>query len=454
MMLLHLHKLAASPHQRFILNLVLTRMLHITRVLSRVNYGFSHMSDRVAFLEGRAFPRLALTGLALIWLSGCSADVSRFNASSSPFTNPFSSQTAQATPDGAASAGHVAAAPIAPAATVASAPLPSLAAPAPVASASQPVGGKSTGWSAVGGTPIVVGSDENLDTLSRRYGVPASALLSTNGLSSSAEIKGGARIVVPVYSAGGRAVASAPSAKERDVAEVSSKAGKKAEEVASVDDAKAKRLEERTKTKVGQKSKDDAKTADLKGKPDDAAKSQPTTLVKADTAKDASKSDLSNTTVAKKQGIDVTPTGNVDPKAAGAKEAATSEEADASGSNPEFRWPARGRIIQGFKAGGNDGIDISVPAGTSVRAAESGVVVYSGDGLKGYGNLVLIKHPNGYVTAYANNGELDVKRGEQVKRGQIIAKSGDTGNVNAPQLHFELRKGSTPVDPTSYLAGL
>ena len=95
-----------------------------------------------------------------------------------------------------------------------------------------------------------------------------------------------------------------------------------------------------------------------------------------------------------------------------------------------------------------------MPAGTSVRAAESGVVVYSGDGLKGYGNLVLIKHPNGYVTAYANNGELDVKRGEQVKRGQIIAKSGDTGNVNAPQLHFELRKGSTPVDPTSYLAGL
>ena len=88
------------------------------------------------------------------------------------------------------------------------------------------------------------------------------------------------------------------------------------------------------------------------------------------------------------------------------------------------------------------------------RAAEAGVVVYSGDGLKGYGNLVLIKHPNGYVTAYANNGELDVKRGEQVKRGQVIAKSGDTGNVNSPQLHFELRKGSTPVDPTNYLAGL
>ncbi len=156
----------------------------------------------------------------------------------------------------------------------------------------------------------------------------------------------------------------------------------------------------------------------------------------------------------KKPAIDDTPTGNVDPKAAGAKAPVTAEEADASGSTPEFRWPARGRIIEGFKAGGNDGINISVPSGTSVRAAENGVVVYSGDGLKGYGNLVLIKHPNGFVSAYANNGELDVKRGDTVKRGQIIAKSGDTGNVNAPQLHFELRKGSTPVDPTNYLAGL
>ena len=156
----------------------------------------------------------------------------------------------------------------------------------------------------------------------------------------------------------------------------------------------------------------------------------------------------------KKPAIDKTPTGNLESGAAQAKVPLTGAQADAAGTEPEFRWPARGRIIQGFKAGGNDGINISVPAGTSVRAAESGTVVYSGDGLKGYGNLVLIKHPNGFVTAYGNNGELDVKRGEQVKRGQVIAKSGDTGNVNSPQLHFELRKGSTPVDPTSYLAGL
>ena len=175
---------------------------------------------------------------------------------------------------------------------------------------------------------------------------------------------------------------------------------------------------------------------------------------KSNSKTEVAKTDVPKAAAGKKAGVDDTPTGAVDPKAATAKEPVTSAEADASGSNPEFRWPARGRIIQGFKAGGNDGIDISVPAGTSVRAAESGVVVYSGDGLKGYGNLVLIKHPNGYVTAYANNAELDVKRGEQVKRGQVIAKSGESGNVTAPQLHFELRKGSTPVDPTSYLAGL
>ena len=113
-----------------------------------------------------------------------------------------------------------------------------------------------------------------------------------------------------------------------------------------------------------------------------------------------------------------------------------------------------GTHIQGFANGGNDGINISVPEGTQVKAAEFGVVAYAGSELKGYGNLVLIRHPNGFVTAYAHNGDIAVKRGDQVTRGQTIAKSGQSGNVSSPQLHFELRKGSTPVDPTNYLAGL
>ena len=145
----------------------------------------------------------------------------------------------------------------------------------------------------------------------------------------------------------------------------------------------------------------------------------------------------------KKPAIDKTPTGNLE-RARRNEGPADRRASRRGGPEPEFRWPARGRIIQGFKAGGNDGINISVPSGTSVRAAENGVVVYSGDGLKGYGNLVLIKHPNGFVTAYGNNGELDVKRGEQVKRGQVIAKSGDTGNVNSPHSTSSCAKDRPP----------
>jgi murein DD-endopeptidase MepM/ murein hydrolase activator NlpD len=404
-------------------------VLHIVAVFSRVISEFMQMSGCVAFPGGRAFPRLALTGLALIWLAGCSSDVTRFDTSSNPFTNPFGSQTASATPSQAAPAGHVASAPLAAPTAVASAPVP----------AAQAVGGSATGWSARGGTPVVVSQNDTLDTLSLRYGVPAAALLKANGLSSAADVKSGMHIVVPVYSAGGG----------RAVAEDSSAKAKRAE-VASNDDGdrtKGKKTKADEKSKSADKGSE--KTADKskeKTASDKIASTPPKTVVaKADPAAPAA---------GKKPAVDDTPTGNVDPKAASAKAPATAEQADASGSSPEFRWPARGRIIEGFKSGGNDGINISVPSGTSVRAAESGVVVYSGDGLKGYGNLVLIKHPNGFVSAYANNGELDVKRGEQVKRGQIIAKSGDTGNVNAPQLHFELRKGSTPVDPTQYLAGL
>jgi murein DD-endopeptidase MepM/ murein hydrolase activator NlpD len=123
---------------------------------------------------------------------------------------------------------------------------------------------------------------------------------------------------------------------------------------------------------------------------------------------------------------------------------------------PTFRWPVNGRIIQGFgpKAAGqhNDGINVSVPEGTPIKAAEDGVVAYAGNELKTYGNLVLIRHSNGFVTAYAHASEILVKRDEQVRRGQIIGKSGQTGSVSSPQVHFEIRKGSTPIDPAPLLA--
>jgi murein DD-endopeptidase MepM/ murein hydrolase activator NlpD len=127
-----------------------------------------------------------------------------------------------------------------------------------------------------------------------------------------------------------------------------------------------------------------------------------------------------------------------------------------SGAN--FRWPVKGRIISGFgtkpDGGHNDGVNISVPQGTPVKAAENGVVAYSGSELKGYGNLVLVRHANNWVSAYANNDELLVKRGDKVGRGQVIAKAGTTGSVSQPQVHFELSKGSRPVDPTKYMSSM
>ena len=137
-----------------------------------------------------------------------------------------------------------------------------------------------------------------------------------------------------------------------------------------------------------------------------------------------------------------------------AKAPVAEPEQTASVSAGDFRWPARGRVIAGFGAnGGNEGINIAVPEGTPVKAAEAGTVTYAGSEVKGYGNLVLVRHENGFVSAYAHNGSLSVKRGEQVKRGQVIAKSGQTGNVTSPQLHFEIRKGQAPVDPMAYLGG-
>jgi murein DD-endopeptidase MepM/ murein hydrolase activator NlpD len=120
-----------------------------------------------------------------------------------------------------------------------------------------------------------------------------------------------------------------------------------------------------------------------------------------------------------------------------------------------FRWPVRGRIISGFgkKPNGerNDGINLAVPEGTEVKAAEDGTIIYAGNELKSYGNLVLIRHANGWVSAYAHNGDLKVKRGQEVRRGETIAISGMSGGVTTPQVHFELRKDATPVDPLQHL---
>jgi murein DD-endopeptidase MepM/ murein hydrolase activator NlpD len=144
------------------------------------------------------------------------------------------------------------------------------------------------------------------------------------------------------------------------------------------------------------------------------------------------------------------------PKETADEAVAQAPVASDAGSNLALRWPLRGKIISGFgaKPSGlkNEGINIAVPEGTNIQAAESGVVAYAGNELKGYGNLVLVRHAGGYVTAYAHASQLMVKRGDTVKRGDVIAKAGQTGAVQSPQLHFEVRKGATALDPNKFLA--
>jgi murein DD-endopeptidase MepM/ murein hydrolase activator NlpD len=127
-------------------------------------------------------------------------------------------------------------------------------------------------------------------------------------------------------------------------------------------------------------------------------------------------------------------------------------------SMSKLRWPAKGKVLSGFgqRSDGthNDGVNIAVPQGTEVHAAEEGEVAYAGSELKGYGNLVLIRHDNGWVTAYAHNDTLLVKRGDKVRRGDVVAKAGSSGQVDQPQVHFELRQGSKPIDPLPYLERL
>lgn len=124
-------------------------------------------------------------------------------------------------------------------------------------------------------------------------------------------------------------------------------------------------------------------------------------------------------------------------------------------SGGKFAWPLEGKVISAYGPTSdglhNDGINIEAPSGTPIRAAENGVVAYVGNELRGFGNLLLIKHSDGWVTAYAHTQSFLVKRGDQVTRGQEVARVGRSGSVDRPQLHFEIRKGSRAIDPAEML---
>ncbi|ABS64640.1 peptidase M23B [Parvibaculum lavamentivorans DS-1] len=120
-----------------------------------------------------------------------------------------------------------------------------------------------------------------------------------------------------------------------------------------------------------------------------------------------------------------------------------------------FEWPVQGKILSSFgpKANGlhNDGVNIAAETGAPVKASQSGVVAYAGNELKGYGNLLLVRHENDWITAYAHNSKLLVQRGDKVVRGQTISLAGNSGSVVTPQVHFEVRKGSKALDPLTVI---
>lgn len=455
-------------------------------------------------LIGRAFLRLTLAGASAAFLAACSSDTSRFAenpfgvadrtatgsvggrpgnellppvaiAGASGGSAPTANYGVPAVSRPVASAA-VTSAPLAPLPgaskpqfSAPSTPSPRLAARATSQSAQSQIAtgtarnlARSGNWTPVGGTPITIAQGETAQMISNRYGVPVSSLLAVNGLKSASDLRPGTRLTIPVYDASGKATQQAAVASQTPAPISRPRAGAL--------DAPLQGKTQLEQKQAGQKlakAKEarEARAKAEKAKADKAKELKEANRKKAeDTRRDARNKNATKpaTAVAARQQpqeaprpqraashkpqpvADNTPTGSLEPDA---------PAKPGVGAKPEFRWPARGRVIQSYRKGGHDGINIAVPEGTSVKAAESGVVAYAGSELKGYGNLVLIRHPNGYVSAYAHNGEINVKRGETVRRGQTIAKSGRTGNVASPQLHFELRKGSTPVDPTEYLAG-
>jgi murein DD-endopeptidase MepM/ murein hydrolase activator NlpD len=309
------------------------------------------------------------------------------------------------------------------------------------------------------GTTIIVGTSDTLEILAHRYNVTPAAILQANGYKGPRVLSPGQQLIIPRPGMVAAAPAmSAPASRPVAVAAAAPSVHfvnrgdtlmgiARRNHISPGELAKANGLEPGAKLKVGMKLNVPVKASAA------APVTQPA-VAQAAPAPLPPATKMAAVATDPQQKARLAQTTNVEEAQANE---APMKAAEATGALPTFRWPVRGKVITsyGFKTNGkaNDGINLAVPEGTPVKAAEDGVVAYSGNELKGYGNLVLIHHSNGYVTAYAHASELLVKRGETVKRGQVIAKSGQSGEVASPQLHFEIRKNSTPVDPLQFLNG-
>lgn len=459
------------------------------------------MSRVVELLRSRRLPQLAVLALMSVGFAGCSADM-QTRLSQNTLSNPFNYQ-----PDatGSVPAPQVERrelpqysrpqTPPAQAQYQSSAlpPPPVVAAPRsyPVAAGNGVSGGgrglssytppsqpqlETTGTVAprsiaaahapAQGTAIIVGTSDTLDILAKRYNVSAAAIMQANGYKGPRTLSPGQQLIIPRQTAAVATPAPAPALAPPASKPVAAIAAPPSVHVVNRGDtlmsiahrnhvpvaalAKANNLDTSAKLSLGMKlTVPGAKSAAAAPVVQPAAPVQQVAAVAAPAAKPATPAAPQQTARLAQA------TANVEEKTVA--EAPAVKPSEATGALPTFRWPVRGKVITsyGAKTNGkaNDGINLAVPEGTPVKAAEDGVVAYSGNELKGYGNLVLVRHSNGYVTAYAHASELMVKRGDTIKRGQIIAKSGQSGEVGSPQLHFEIRKGSSPVDPLQFLNG-
>ena len=458
------------------------------------------MSRVAELLRSRRVPQAAVLALMSVGFAGCSADMqTRFSDSS--FSNPFASQ-----PEATGSVRTPAAerreppqyarpqASSAPQFQSQALPPPAAVAPHAYPASSGGVSGGGRGISsyappshspiettatvpprsvaaarpsAPNGSTIIVGTSDTLDSLAKRYNVSPAAILQANGYKGPRVLSPGQQLIIPKQTAVAGAAPSLAPAASRPVAAA---AGPSSVHIVNRGDtlisiarrnsvpvnelAKANNLDQTARLSLGMKltvpgSKSVA-AVPLARPAVVAAPAQPVAAVAAPSTKMASAGGPPQAARLASATTNV-----VEEKPV--VEQASVKPSEATGALPTFRWPVRGKVITsyGSKTNGksNDGINLAVPEGTPVKAAEDGVVAYSGNELKGYGNLVLVRHSNGYVTAYAHASELLVKRGDTIKRGQIIAKSGQSGEVGSPQLHFEIRKGSSPVDPLQFLNG-
>jgi murein DD-endopeptidase MepM/ murein hydrolase activator NlpD len=453
------------------------------------------MSGIVEWLCSRRVPHVAALALISLGFAGCSADMStrlsqdpRSNSFSNPFSNPFGSQPESTRwgpapaverddlPPYARSQSPYGSSALVPPAVVAPRSYPAASAGVSgrgpgLASYAPPAGPPLETTASVpprsiaatqtpshGGTTIIVGTSDTLDVLARRYHVTPAAILAANGYKGPRALSPGQQLIIPhpaamAAAAAPVAPASKPVAAARAAPSVhvvnpgDTLAGIARHNHVSVAElAKANNLDASAKLKLGAKlTVPGAAVATAAPAP---AVVQPVAVTTAPATK------MAAATAAPQSARLAQATPAPEDTAAAA---APGKASEATGALPTFRWPVRGKVITtyGAKTNGksNDGINLAVPEGTPVKAAEDGVVAYSGNELKGYGNLILVRHANGYVTAYAHASELLVKRGDSIKRGQVIAKSGQSGEVGSPQLHFEIRKGSVPVDPLQFLNG-